>query len=202
MPRQDPDFTLETAAHAPQKLVAGVDEAGRGALAGPVVAACVLLNWQNYPKGIKDSKKLSPLQREKIFTALYKSATIGLGVADNKEIDRYNILKATMLAMSRAIKSLPASPCLVLIDGPHVPPCDSATRGVIGGDGKSLSIAAASIIAKVTRDRAMAELARQHPAYGWEKNCGYGTRLHMQALQRQGASCFHRQTFAPVRKVL
>ena len=198
-----PDFRLEMAAGG---RVAGVDEAGRGPLAGPVVAAAVVL-----PRGVADalagllddSKKLSAGQRERAFAALLASgAEIGVGAASVGEILRLNILQAALLAMRRAVGRLPERPDLALIDGNKAPGLACPTRCVIGGDGVSLSIAAASIVAKVIRDRGMARLAARYPGYGWAENAGYGTAGHRAALLRLGVSPHHRVGFGTVRKIL
>ena len=194
-----PDFALERAAGG---LVAGVDEAGRGPLAGPVVAAAAILRPGAIPAGLDDSKRLSPARREALFAALTASARIGIALADIAEIERLNILGATMLAMQRAVEALPAVPDLALIDGNRTPDLVCPARAIVRGDGRSLSIAAASIAAKVFRDRIMADLARQYPGYGWERNAGYGTAEHRAALARLGPTIHHRRSFAPVRAIL
>jgi ribonuclease HII len=186
-------------------LVAGIDEAGRGPLAGPVVAAAVILpDPMKYPlpAGINDSKALSPARRDEIFAGLRTIATIGVGMASVDEIDKINILQATMLAMTRAIQSLGKPPGLALVDGNRLPDLPCFGDAVIGGDGLCLSIAAASIVAKVTRDRIMEGLARANPSYGWERNHGYGTAEHLSAIQSVGVTCHHRRSFAPVRKAI
>jgi len=198
-----PDFAIETQEGAPARLVCGVDEAGRGPLAGPVVAAAVIIGMSNCPDGLNDSKKLDALRREELFAALADCAEIGVGIASVEEIDEINILHATMLAMRRAVASLPRAPHVALIDGNRCPPglaCSS--RAVVGGDALALSIAAASIAAKVTRDRLMHELAEAHPGYGFERHMGYGTPQHLDALSRLGATPAHRRSFAPIRKIL
>ena len=183
--------------------VAGVDEAGRGPLAGPVVAAAVILDERSIPAGIDDSKALEPGQREELFAAIHASgAKVGIGMADVQRIDRMNILRATLWAMGQAVAALPVEPALVLVDGNQAPPLSCATKLVVGGDAISLSIAAASIVAKVTRDRMMLELAASCPGYGFERNKGYGTPEHLSALASLGATAHHRRSFAPVRAVL
>ena len=154
------------------------------------------------PEGLNDSKKLTHKKREELFAALLQSADIGIGIASVEEIDEINILQATMLAMTRALAALTTPPAFALIDGNRVPKFACPARAIVKGDGRVLSIAAASIAAKVTRDRIMLDLARSHPGYGWEKNMGYGTKMHMDALQRLGASPHHRKSFAPVRNIL
>jgi len=187
--------------------VCGVDEVGRGPLAGPVVAAAVILPAQGLPDAlagaITDSKLLSAAERERLEPGLRGHALFGLGEASVEEIDRLNILQASLLAMTRAVAALPEVPDHALIDGRFIPtglPCPGTA--LIGGDRTSLSIAAASIIAKVARDRTMAELARAYPPYGWEHNAGYPTAEHRTALLRHGVTPWHRRSFGPVRAVL
>lgn len=185
------------------KTVAGVDEAGRGPWAGPVVAAAVVFpDTGNIPDGLDDSKKLTRRKREALFDVIMATAHVGIGEASVQEIDRDNILNASMLAMRRAIAALDARPDTALIDGKHVPELPCPAHAVVGGDGLSPSIAAASIIAKVTRDRIMTELAEVHAGYGWERNFGYGTKEHLAALKAQGVTLHHRRSFAPVRALL
>ncbi len=188
-----------------QGIVAGIDEAGRGPLAGPVTAAAVIVRDLSMPRRlarmIDDSKKLTAEEREEIFARLHDcaSVTISIGMASVEEIDRINILQATFLAMQRAVGGLPAAPDMALVDGNQVPrQLGCAVRTVIGGDGLSLSIAAASIVAKVTRDRLMRELAGDHPVYGWERNAGYGTPEHRAAIDQYGPSQHHRMSFMPM----
>lgn len=202
MPPPDPapDFTRETLLPGP---VAGVDEAGRGPLAGPVVAAAVILDPARVPPGLDDSKKLTARARERLFAALMDCATVSAAFASVEEIDALNILRASHLAMRRAVQGLARSPAHALVDGNMVPgglPCPATA--VIGGDARSLSIAAASIVAKVTRDRDMVALAQQYPGYGWDRNMGYPTAGHRAALARLGVTPHHRRSFAPVHKLL
>lgn len=205
-----PDFDLEYdyLKNHPRAIVAGVDEAGRGPWAGPVVASAAVLNIDKLPpdllSGLDDSKKLTAIRRDALFTALQKcgAATIGVGLADVQEIDTLNILKATYLAMARAIDDLGQQVDLALVDGNRAPPLPCAVTTVIKGDGKSLSIAAASVIAKVTRDRLMAGLAATFPGYGWETNMGYGTAKHQDAIARLGVTVHHRRSFAPIKAAL
>jgi ribonuclease HII len=195
-----PNFDLEKQAGG---RVAGVDEAGRGPLAGPVVAGAVV-----FPRGVPpalaalldDSKKLSAARRETAYAALLTcpDAEIGVGAASVAEISRLNILGASLLAMRRAVLRLPVPPVLALIDGNRPPGLDCPTQCVVGGDGKSLSIAAASIVAKVIRDRTMARLAVRYPEYGWDGNAGYPTAAHRAVLARLGATRHHRPGFGPV----
>ena len=198
-----PDFNLERAAGG---CVAGIDEAGRGPLAGPVIAAAVILDPETLPgmlrDGIDDSKVLTKSRREELFAALRRYAHIGIGGASAAEIDRINILAATLRAMGRAVDALGIVPDLALIDGNRTPELACPATAVVRGDQASLSIAAASIVAKVTRDRIMAALARRHPGFGWERNAGYGTAEHKQALTRLGVTPHHRKTFAPINKIL
>ncbi|WP_156255555.1 ribonuclease HII [Sandarakinorhabdus oryzae] len=183
-------------------LIAGVDEAGRGPWAGPVVAAAVILRGR-VPPGLDDSKKLSAKRREALFHALHASdCLIGVGQASVAEIDHLNILQATWLAMTRAVEALGEPPAHVLVDGNRLPKWRWPATAIIGGDGCEPAISAASIIAKVTRDRIMAELDRLHPGYGWAQNQGYGVAAHAQALNRLGATPHHRASFAPVKSVL
>jgi ribonuclease HII len=201
-----PDFRLESEAGG---RVAGVDEAGRGPLAGPVLAAAVVFP-RRVPRGLgpllDDSKKLTAAEREAAFAALIAAQAtgrieIGVGAASVAEITRLNILRAAMLAMCRAIARLPAPPDLALVDGDTPPPLSCGVRCVIGGDGRSLSIAAASIVAKVLRDRAMRRLAPRYPGFGWDHNAGYGTAAHLAALVRLGPTAHHRPGFAPGRQL-
>lgn len=183
--------------------VAGVDEVGRGPLAGPVVAAAVVLNRASIPEGLNDSKKLSAKRRAFLTPLLRQSAQVGLGVASVEEIDALNILQASLLAMRRAVAALPVVPDHLLIDGNRLPvdlPCPAIP--VVGGDGRSPSIAAASIVAKTWRDDVMKEAAAQFPGYGWETNAGYPTKCHKSALRDLGVTPFHRRSFAPVRDIL
>jgi ribonuclease HII len=195
-----PNFFLEDQFHG--KIVAGIDEAGRGPWAGPVVAAAVILNRDNLPIGINDSKKLSIKKRDELFNNIQNLAQIGIGIASVEEIDTLNILQATMLAMQRAVKNLPAMPNVALVDGNKAPLLPCETQAIIQGDSKSLSIAAASIIAKVTRDRIMEELAVEYNMYGWERNAGYGTKDHIKGLEEYGVSKYHRKSYAPIKALL
>lgn len=185
----------------------GVDEAGRGPLAGPVVAACVVIppgiaerEYAGSLAGLTDSKQLSPGSRDRFFDLLHTldGVEIGLGMADHEEIDRHNILRATHIAMARAVRALPSLPDHLLVDGLPVPglPCESTP--LVHGDSRSLLIAAASVIAKVTRDRQMDLLDVQFPAYGFAQHKGYGTRFHLQALFERGPCPEHRRSFRPV----
>jgi ribonuclease HII len=167
------------------------------------VAAAVVLDRSNTPPGLDDSKKLTPRRRAALFDAVRAAASVGVGIASVEEIDALNILRANDLAMLRAIGALRPAPGAALIDGNRVPPgLPCRARALVGGDGRSLSIAAASIIAKVTRDRIMAELAGAHPGYGWERNKGYGTAEHRAALIRLGVTPHHRRSFRPIHNML
>jgi len=183
--------------------VAGVDEAGRGPLAGPVVAAAVILDPHNIPEGIADSKALEAEVRAVLYRAILASAQVGVGVAGVDRIDRDNILHASLWAMADAVAQLPCRPRLVLVDGNKVPPrLDCASRAIVRGDAKCLSIAAASIVAKVVRDTMMVELARDYPGYGFERHKGYGTAEHHAAIERYGVTPHHRRSFRPVQLAL
>ena len=191
-----PDFSFETAIAG---IVCGVDEVGRGPLAGPVIAAAVILPRTLHPvleHHLNDSKKVSPARREELFGLLQDCARFGVGRAEVGEIDEINILQATFLAMRRAYDGIGADHALV--DGNRKPPLPCPVTCIVKGDSRSFSIAAASIIAKVTRDREMERLAESHPGYGWERNAGYGTAEHLEALRRLGVTPHHRRSFAPV----
>ncbi|MER2508951.1 MAG: ribonuclease HII [Amaricoccus sp.] len=195
-----PDFALESRSVQP---VCGIDEVGRGPLAGPVVAAAVILNPLAIPEGIDDSKRLTAARREALHAELLASAVVGVGQASVEEIDRINILRASFLAMRRALAQLTPGPALALVDGNKVPPAlGCPARAIVGGDGLVLSIAAASIVAKVTRDRIMVALAQQFPGYAWEQNKGYGTRAHVAALSELGVTPHHRRSFKPIHNIL
>ena len=194
-----PDYSLERQAGG---RVAGVDEAGRGPWAGPVVAAAAILDYPTLPGSLRrrldDSKKLSAKTRESLLAELEGCAEIGVGMADPREIEALNILQATMLAMRRACDALPRRPDFALVDGNRAPALACPCRTVVKGDALSLSISAASIVAKVTRDRLMKTLADDYPGYGWERNAGYGTAEHRAALERLGITPHHRRSFAPI----
>ena len=194
-----PCFKLELPFPTP---LAGVDEAGCAPLAGPVVAAAVVLDRERFPRGIDDSKKLPIEAREAIFGRLQKVARIGVGICSVEEIDTLNIFWARMLAMARAVEALGFEPAWVLVDGNRLPKWERTARAIVAGDAKCRSIAAASIVAKVTRDRIMADHARDHPGYGWERNRGYPTPEHCRALERLGPTPLHRRSFGPVREAL
>ncbi|MGQ0559744.1 MAG: ribonuclease HII [Sphingosinicella sp.] len=193
-----PCFKLEKIHPDP---VAGVDEAGCAPLAGPVVAAAVILDRNRFPRGIDDSKALPPPVREAIYLRLRKVAAVGVGIADVAEIERLNIFWARMLAMQRAVEALGRAPAMILVDGNRCPDWAHPSLAIVDGDAKCRSIAAASIVAKVTRDRMMADYARDYPGYGWETNKGYGTPGHLRALEALGPTPLHRRGFAPVRQL-
>ena len=187
-------------------VVCGIDEVGRGPLAGPVVAAAVVLDLDHMPRALRlaidDSKALSAEERDEYCLAIRRCAVIGIGAASVREIDRINILRASLVAMQRAVHALGIVPDNALVDGNIAPALPCRARPVIGGDARSLSIAAASIVAKVLRDQIMRELARRYAGYGWESNVGYATREHCEALMALGATIHHRRSFAPVRVAL
>jgi ribonuclease HII len=204
-----PDLTFEQAADlrgfAP---VAGLDEAGRGPWAGPVVAAAVVLDRRRLPvtlaEGLDDSKKLKRAHREALFETIRTSAAVGYGVGWSSvaEIDTLNILEASLLAMRRAFAALPVAAAYALVDGNRLPELPCPCEAIVKGDALCLSIAGASVVAKVTRDREMARLALAHPGYGWETNQGYGTKVHRAALTRLGPTVQHRRSFRPVAEAL
>ncbi|WP_212522972.1 ribonuclease HII [Actibacterium sp. MT2.3-13A] len=204
MTRPVPDFSFETAARARgARAVAGVDEVGRGPWAGPVTAAAVVLDPADIPEGLNDSKALTARRREALYDHLMARAQVSIAHASVEEIDEMNILAASHLAMRRAIAGLSVSPDHLLIDGnrlPHDLPCGA--EAIVKGDARSVSIAAASIVAKVCRDRLMVDLAQQHPGYGWESNAGYGTKAHAEALRNLGVTPHHRRSFKPVHNIL
>ncbi|WP_208351060.1 ribonuclease HII [Pseudaestuariivita rosea] len=199
-----PNFSFEQdACKNGFRRIVGVDEVGRGPLAGPVVAAAVWLNPDDLPKGLDDSKKLTAKQRAALKTLIEDKGDIGIGQASVAEIDQINILRASHLAMERAIAALSIPPDYVLIDGNMIPRgLTISTEAIVKGDSKSLSIAAASIVAKQYRDKLMVDLAQQHPGYGWEKNAGYPTKAHLDALQNLGVTPVHRRSFKPVHNIL
>ena len=198
----EPDFGQEEAAlQGGAIFVVGVDEVGRGPLAGPVTAAAVRLEPGRLPQGLRDSKAMTALARERLYDWLMQHAQVSVAHASVEEIDALNILRASHLAMERAVAALPADHALV--DGNLIPRgLACASRAIVKGDAKCLSIAAASVVAKVTRDRIMVDLAQQHPPYGWERNAGYPTKAHLQALLDFGVTPFHRRSFGPVHNIL
>ena len=182
--------------------IIGVDEVGRGPLAGPVISAAIILNKEKIPEGINDSKKLSKKKREVINEELISQHKFAIGIASVEEIDKINILQASLLAMKRAVLNLNIKPQTILVDGNKLPDLEYNMYPIIKGDSKSISIAAASIIAKVYRDKLMQDLSLQYPGYYWEKNSGYGTKQHLLALDNLGVTPIHRKSFAPIYNML
>ena len=178
--------------------VAGCDEAGRGPLAGPVVAAAVVLDPNRIPRGLNDSKKLDAAAREKLYARICATAEVAVAFGSTERIDRDNILRASLWALSRAVKALPVRPQLVFVDGNMKIDCECDCLAVVSGDALVMSIAAASIVAKVTRDRLMARIGLAHPGYGFERHMGYGVPQHAKALDELGPTVHHRRSFAPV----
>ncbi|KPA21213.1 Ribonuclease HII [Shimia sp. SK013] len=199
-----PDFSLEELAlSSGATRVAGVDEVGRGPLAGPVTAAAVILDPARIPAGLNDSKKLSAKKREVIAQDIWATAQVSVAHATVEEIDEINILRASHLAMERAVAALDPAPDYLLIDGNMIPRGLTLTsKAVVKGDGKSVSIAAASIVAKIARDDIMMDLAQQFPGYGWDTNAGYPSKSHKAALQNLGVTPHHRRSFKPVHNIL
>jgi ribonuclease HII len=183
--------------------ICGVDEVGRGPLAGPVVAAAVILDRKRIPKGLNDSKQLSEDNREELYPRIMEMAVaVGVGAASVDEIDLINIRQATHMAMARAVRAMPVAAAFALVDGNDPPPLPCRCDTLVGGDARSVSIAAASIIAKVTRDRLMIALHDQHPGYNWRSNKGYGTPEHYVGLKAHGVTVHHRRSFAPIYHIL
>ena len=198
-----PDSSYEAPLWQTGMLVAGVDEVGRGPLAGPVVAAAVCLDPGRIPEGLNDSKARTAKRREALEPLIRAACQVGIGEASVAEIDRINILQATYLAMRRAVAALPQPPGHLLIDGNRLPPdLPCPATAIVKGDGRSVSIAAASIVAKIWRDRIMRDLAQHHPGYGWETNAGYGSKSHNEALRNLGVTPHHRRSFKPVHNIL
>ncbi|EEE38104.1 ribonuclease HII [Rhodobacteraceae bacterium KLH11] len=199
-----PNYELEQALLARGYVrVAGVDEVGRGPLAGPVVAAAVILNPDDFPEGLNDSKKLTAKRRGALDLALRAQASVAVAQASVAEIDEHNILRASHLAMVRAVAALNPAPDFLLIDGNMIPRgLKIPSQAVVRGDARSVSIAGASIVAKNWRDRLMVDLAQQHPGYGWEANAGYPTKQHREALRNLGVTPHHRRSFKPVHNIL
>ena len=197
--KENPNFILEQSCGA--NLFAGVDEAGRGPLCGPVVAAAVIFpNWDiDIPVVIRDSKQMTARQRAVAVSWIKQNAIWAVGMCNPDEIDEMNILWASMCAMGRAVRNLSTKPQFCLVDGNRLPQ-DLIGSAVVKGDAKSISIAAASIIAKETRDAIMADLAVQFPQYGWDKNAGYPTKTHLQAIEKYGITVHHRKSFGPVKE--
>ncbi len=194
-----PNWSIESRFSGP---VCGVDEAGRGPLAGPVVAAAVILNPKNLPEGLNDSKKLSEKRRDSLFDLILQHAEVGIGIAEPEEIDRVNILGASLTAMTRAVDHLPNPPIAALIDGNKLPALTIPAEAIVKGDSKSLSIAAASIIAKVTRDRLMKLADSRFPGFDLAGHKGYPTAFHREFMAMNGPSPIHRRSYAPVRQAL
>ncbi|MEP4248127.1 ribonuclease HII [Tateyamaria sp.] len=195
-----PDFSFETQIGG---RVAGVDEVGRGPLAGPVTAAAVVLDVAHIPDGLDDSKKLSAKRREVLWAEIIAYADVSVAHASVTEVDELNILRASHLAMERAVAGLRGIPDHLLIDGNMIPRgLTLPATALVKGDGRSVSIAAASIVAKICRDRIMVDLAQQHPGYGWETNMGYGSKSHMAAIQNLGITPHHRRSFKPIHNML
>jgi ribonuclease HII len=199
-----PDFTFERAAQAQgYSRIAGIDEVGRGPLAGPVTAAAVVLDPENIPEGLNDSKKLTKKARTRLYDEIMQVADVSIAHATVEEIDEHNILRASHLAMVRALEGLKTPPDFALIDGNMLPRgLALPSQTIVKGDSLSQSISAASIMAKICRDCVMLSLAQQHPGYGWETNMGYGSKKHMDALQKLGATPHHRRSFKPVHNIL
>lgn len=195
MPKHVPDWSFEGLYSGP---VCGVDEAGRGPLAGPVVAAAVILDPANIPNGLNDSKALSEKRREQLLNMILSSAIISVGCAEPEEIDRVNVLAASMIAMQRAVAALPQTPVAALIDGNRAPELAIPAQAIVKGDAKSLSIAAASIVAKVTRDKLMVRANMRYPDYGLAGHKGYPTKAHRETLAAVGPAPIHRFSFNPV----
>lgn len=203
--RSTPDDALEREALAALPagaLVCGVDEVGRGPWAGPLAAGAAVLDLGAVPPGLYDSKRMSAAAREAAAGALRAAAETAVGWADVAEIERLGLTAAVALAMARAVAGLPRAPALALVDGLRAPPLPCPALPVVRGDGRSLSIAAAAIVAKVARDRLMAELAAEHPGYGWATNMGYGTAEHVAGLRRLGPTRHHRRRFRPIHNIL
>lgn len=199
MPVETPTFEIEDSIPG---RIAGIDEAGRGPWAGPVVAAAVILDPENMPEGLRDSKKLSEKRREEIAAEIRATSIVGVGIATVEEIDEINILQATFLAMTRAEEELSVRPDACIVDGSQKPKLQAPAQMIVKGDAKSFSIAAASIIAKTTRDQMMRDLALEHPHYAWEKNKGYGAPAHRAGLDAHGVTPHHRRSFAPIRAMI
>ncbi|WP_254229867.1 ribonuclease HII [Wolbachia pipientis] len=192
-----PDFSLENTLSG---IIAGVDEVGRGSLAGPVISAAVIFTDRDtVVDGINDSKKLTPKCRQVLYEKITSVAKFGIGMASVEEINSYNILQATKLSMKRALANLNLELDYVLVDGNQPPEVKWQVKSIVNGDSLSISIAAASIVAKVTRDRLMEELHNKHPQYNWYKNKGYGTKEHLSAIGLHGITKHHRKNFAPIR---
>ena len=199
-----PDFSFEQAAkRRGYSRIVGVDEVGRGPLAGPVVAAAVWLDPAHIPAGLNDSKTLTAKRREVLYDQIFAVADVSIASCSVEEIDDINILQASLRAMERAVAGLKVAADYVLVDGNKIPAAFGLdAEAIVKGDARSLSISAASIVAKTWRDRLMVDLAQQHPGYGWEKNAGYGTKIHMEGLRNLGVTPHHRRSFKPIHHIL
>jgi len=201
---KNPDYSEETRFYREGfRAICGIDEVGRGPLAGPVTAAAVILDPNHIPEGLNDSKRLTEKQRERLYSLIVESSLVSIIHVSVEDIDRLNILQASLLAMRRAAEGLATLPDYALIDGNKLPqglPCPASA--LVKGDSKSVSIAAASIVAKISRDRLMTALGRENPGYGWEKNAGYPTKEHLLALRDLGVTPHHRRSFKPVHNIL
>ncbi|MBQ0822761.1 ribonuclease HII [Microvirga sp. HBU67558] len=200
-----PDLGLdrELAARAQgRSCIAGLDEVGRGPLAGPVVSAAVVLDLENVPQGLADSKVLTASRREALFTEILATSHVGIASVSHQEIDSINIRQASLLAMCRALAALPCRPDMAFVDGNDPPALPCATEAIVKGDSRIASIAAASIVAKVVRDRMMARLGQAYPAYGFASNAGYSTKAHLTVIASEGPCPFHRMSFSPLRQGL
>jgi ribonuclease HII len=202
--KQTPDYSFEAAAAAKGAMrIVGVDEVGRGPWAGPVVAAAVWLDPKHIPEGLNDSKKLTAKRREGLLAAIHEHGDVCIASASVEEIDALNILRASHLAMERAVQGLAIAPDHLLVDGNMIPKgLTGRGEAIIKGDGRSVSISAASIVAKIWRDQLMVDLAQQHPGYGWETNAGYGTKTHQEGLAKFGVTPHHRRSFKPIHNIL
>lgn len=194
-----PDWSYEALYEGP---VCGVDEAGRGPLSGPVVAGAVILDPRNIPKGLNDSKALSEMRREYLLNEILQTAYVSIGIAEPEEVDRINVLAASMIAMKRAVEGLGSRPVAALIDGNRTPDLKIPAEAIVKGDAKSLSIAAASIVAKVTRDRLMKQADERFPGFGFSGHKGYPTKMHRERLMDVGPCPIHRFSYAPVKVAL
>lgn len=203
-PKPVPDYSFEEAAARRGYIrIAGVDEVGRGPLAGPVVAAAVWLDPAQIPAGLNDSKALTAKRREALYDEILAVADVSIASCTVEEIDEINILQASLRAMERAVARLAQRADYVLVDGNKIPPAFGLdAEAIVKGDARSLSISAASIVAKTWRDRLMVDLAQHYPGYAWEKNAGYGTKAHLEGLQKFGVTPHHRRSFKPVHNIL
>jgi ribonuclease HII len=202
-PKPSLDLERELAARvAGYNCIAGLDEVGRGPLAGPVVSAAIVLDFERVPQGLADSKALTAAKREALFAEILATSHVGIASISHAEIDTINIRQASLLAMCRALAALPCKPDMALVDGNDPPRLPCATEAIIKGDSSIASIAAASIVAKVVRDRMMARLSETYPAYGFASNAGYSTKTHLTVLASDGPCPYHRLSFAPLKQGL